>query len=151
MGFEDLLNRIDALKSFNTMDEFENIVQSNSQRLVELEQEQLAAGIDSRGKFRVDQYRPLTKFIKQTQGIGLGAVTDRVTFFMTGQLYKSLFAKITKETFAFESPLPTYGKMLERIGEENFGLSPEQKKEFTTEIVVPQFSVIFKQKTGIEL
>jgi hypothetical protein len=141
---------INNLRVFDTEAEVEQIVEANKDRLNELQQEQLAAGVDATGQKRIDEYRPLTKELKRKFGVGLGAVTDRVTFFMTGKLYNSLHAEVAGGQYEVKSPLPTFDKMVERIGKDKYGLSPDQREEFATEITVPEFVKVWEQKTGLK-
>lgn len=147
----NLLHIINGLEALDTHAEVVGIVERNKDRLTELQQEQLAAGVDITGQKRIDEYRPLTKAIKQSIGVGLGAVTDRVTFFMTGNLYKNLHAQVDNDQFIVKAPLATFDKMIERVGEENYGLSPDQREDFAVEITLPQFGYILEEKTGLKL
>lgn len=151
MNLNPLLNLINGLKSLDTKAEVEKIVADNGERLTELMQEQLSAGKDITGGKRIDSYAPLTKFLKNKYGVGLGAVTDRVTFFMTGELYGSLHAQVENNTYKIDSPLPTFDKMIERVGDENYGLDPAERLEFATTVTLPEFSKVLEQKTGLKL
>lgn len=146
--FEQFLG---GLKTFNAEAEMQSIVENNASKVSELLQEQLSYGKDITGANRVDEYRPLTIYLKKKLGVGLGAVTDRVTFFQTGNLYGSLRTQIRGKMFEVESPLPTFAKMVKRIGNEDYGLDHDQRYEFATEITLPQFSAVLKQKTGLTI
>jgi hypothetical protein len=136
-----------GLSAFSAHDEVERIVDDNNEVLVQLERDQLSEGIDKDGNLRADSYAPMTVAIKNEYGRGIGAITDHVTFYMTGSLYESLFYKSEGDEFEFASPLPTYDKMIERIGEDEFGLSPDKRLYFAEEKVLPKFAEIFKEKT----
>jgi len=146
--FESLIK---GMQSFNAHDEYLDIVVDNKEELTALQREQLSFGKDKSGKDRIDEYRPLTKMIKSLTGVGLGAVTDRVTFFMTGQLYQSLTTKVTGDVFSTTSGLPTFDKMIDRIGDENYGLDEEQRINFATETAMPVFRERFKKVTGLTI
>ena len=137
------------MQDFDARNEVLEIVEDNKQEIVKRQREQLEYGIDVFGKPRIDEYRPLTVYIKKTQGIGLGAVTDRVTFFMTGRLYQSLFAEIIGENYETKSPLFTYDKMIDRVGRENFGLDYDSRLDFAKSITLPNFKQRLKEKTGL--
>jgi len=139
MALDDLLQKANALRNFDTETEVQRIVSDNSERITELQQEQLAAGIGKDGRKRIDEYAALTVYLKKTYGFGLGAETDRVTFFSTGQLYGSLRTQVMKTTYKTTSPLETFTKMVDRIGEDNYGLSPDQAEEMATGTVIPLF------------
>lgn len=151
MALDNLEYIISGLQAIDTEKEVVTIVENNKDRLVELQQEQLAAGVDVDGQKRVDEYRPLTKAIKKNIGVGLGAVTDRVTFFMTGKLYDSLHAKVSADLVTVESPLATFDKMTERVGNENYGLAPDQREDFAIEITLPEFGKVLEEKTTIKI
>jgi hypothetical protein len=149
MPLEAFANTIQSLERFDFGLELYNIVQANKEKLVDLQQEQLSEGIGKDGRFRSDGYAPLTKFLKKKYGQGLGAVTDRVTFFMTGDLYRSMYPAVTKDDFQVISQLPTFDKMVDRIGEDNYGLDEGQRLIFATEIVEPEIHRVFKEKVII--
>lgn len=142
---------LQGLQSFDAHKEFVDIVQANIGELTALQREQMSYGKDITGNDRIDEYRPLTKFLKGLNGTGLGAVTDRVTFFMTGQLYNSLTTQLTGDVFRTTSTLPTFDKMIERVGDENFGLDPQQREHFAVEIAMPAYRERFKQVTGLTM
>lgn len=148
---ENLLTLSQSLNSFDTYAEVSNIVDENGQILVKLQKSQLAKGVDNTGLQRKDSYRPLTVFIKKQFGKGLGAVVDRVTFFMTGELYSSLFYSRRKEKYSIRSNEETYTKMLERVGEDKFGLSPESRTDFAKGVLLPDFGKVFERKTGLKI
>lgn len=139
------------MQSFDAHKEFTAIVDSNTTELAALQKEQLSFGKDVSGKDRIDEYRPLTKYLKSINGVGLGAVTDRVTFFMTGNLYNSLTTQLVNDVFKTTSPLPTFDKMIDRIGEDNYGLDEQQRIIFASYTAMPQYREKFKQITGLTM
>lgn len=151
MNLNPLLKLIDGLKSLDSEAEVTQIVKVNANRITELMEEQLSAGKDIDGDKRIDGYRPQTIYLKKKFGLGLGAQTDRVTFFMKGDLYKSLFTTVNDKKFKVFSPLPTYDKMVERIGDDKFGVDPEQRLEFAETVTLPEFAKVLEQKTGIKI
>jgi hypothetical protein len=151
MALNGIIALAENLRNFNTEAVVEGIVSDNAERITELQREQLAEGVGRDGKPRIDEYRPLTVYLKRTNGVGLGAVTDRVTFFMTGGLYGSLRTKVLGPVYETTSPLATYDKMVERIGDENFGLAPEQRLEFATTVTLPKFGEALYEKTGLKI
>lgn len=142
---------IEGLKTLNVHDEIEKIVDNNHEVIVQLERDQLSEGVDKDGNPRVDSYAPMTVRIKNEYGIGLGAVIDHVTFYMTGELYESLFYKSEGDNFEVTSPLEKYDKMIERIGQDEYGLSPDNRLYFAEEKLLPAFSEIFKEKTTLSI
>jgi hypothetical protein len=151
MNLVPLQNLINSLQTFDVKKEVVDIIVANKEEITNRQRDQLEHGIDVFGKPRIDEYRPLTKFIKQTTGVGLGAVTDRVTFFMTGQLYGSLFTEIIGENYEAKSPLFTYDKMIDRVGRENFGLDYDSRLDFALSVLLPNFKLVLKEKTGLNI
>lgn len=151
MAIQGLKNLAVGLASIDMEEEQYRIVEDNRDEIVLAQAEVLSEGKDKTGQPRQDQYRPFTIQYKQEFGKGLGRVVDRVTFFMTGNLYYSLFARVTKRTYSVESPLPTYDKMLERIGKNNFGLDPQRQIAFRDGITIPRLRQVFFEKTGLRL
>ena len=149
MDLTNIENIIAGLESFNANDEVENIIESNTDVLVQLQRDQLSEGIDKDGNIRADAYAPYTISEKRRYGEGIGAITDHVTFYMTGSLYESLFYKATGTNFEITSPLPTYEKMIDRITDEEYGLSPDKRLYFAEEKLLPLFSEVFTEKTGL--
>src|SRR6266699_5285937 len=137
MAINSLIKLKESLERFDIRNELRAIFENNANAVVELQQQKLAAGIDITGTERVDEYRPFTIKQKREKGVGLGAVTDHVTFFMTGELYQSLQTKISGDEFMVESPLRTFDKMLERIGEDKYGLDEQSRERFAEQFVLP--------------
>lgn len=147
----DLKKLIDDLDAFDPHAVLLGIVTKNGERIVELQQEQLAAGIDNTGQPRVDEYRPFTIEQKHEFGIGLGAVTDHVTFFMTGEMYSEMSNVIFGDEFEVRALGEKFDKMMERIGDERYGLDEESRRKFAEEITIPEFKNELFAKTGLEL
>jgi hypothetical protein len=143
---DNLLKISERFNSFDTKAELQNIVDENGDILVKLQRVQLSKGIDNTGRPRSDSYRPLTVAYKRMFGKGLGAVVDRVTFYMTGKLYSSLFYSSNGDKYSILSTEHTYNKMIERIKEDKYGLSPESRLEFATFVTIPEFKKVFKSK-----
>jgi len=127
------------------------IISDNADEIVLAQAEVLSEGKDKSGRKTDDRYKPFTIAYKRQFGQGLGSVVDRVTFFMTGNLYYSLFARVTAKTFVVTSPLETYTKMINRIGKDNYGLDPERKEKFRQEITLPSLKKVLFTKTGLHL
>lgn len=147
-------NLIKSLGSFDTEREVEIIVENGAERITELMQDQLSAGIDSTGQQRNDSYEAFTIRYKEEFGQGLGAVTDHVTFFMTGENYNALETKVTGGQYEITSKIlggvgSKFEKMVARITPQLFGLDPQSKEDFRDNIVIPHFSQVLQQQTGL--
>ena len=147
MDFTNLLGKVKGLEAFNGKDEVSNIVDENSDALVKSMQEQLIEGKDISGFPRSDSYRPFTKAYKRMFGIGPGAIIDHVTFYMTGTLSESLYYSRSGDVFTIQSQLDTYGKMIDRIGFDEYGIDPQRRLFFANTITLPNFKKVFTEKT----
>ena len=151
MAINGLKNLYKNLSQLDLEKEQQIIINDNADAIVLAQAEVLSEGKDKTGQKRNDRYKPFTVSYKQQFGQGLGRVVDRVTFFMTGTLYYSLFARVSAKTFIVTSPLATYDKMINRIGKENYGLDPQRKQLFRDEITIPALRKIIFDKTGLHL
>lgn len=151
MALEGLTKLVEDLERFDSHTELLDIIERNGSRIVELQQEQLSFGVDVHGEKRSDEYRPLTVYLKEHFGQGLGAVTDRVTFFMTGEMYGLMENEVDGDEFVVKANTFKYDKMIERVGEENYGLEPFQRQVFYEEVTLPQFGEALLEKTGLIL
>lgn len=70
---------------------------------------------------------------------------------MTGQLYGDLKPVFSGDNVEVKSDLPTFNKMIDRIGPNSYGLSPGQRFEFAETITLPEFAIVLEQKTGLKL
>lgn len=151
MAIQGLKKLAAGLASLDMEEEQYRIIDENKRYLADAQAKVLSEGKDKEGDKRQDSYRPFTIQEKEEKGKGLGRITDRVTFYMTGNLYRSLFARVTKRTFLVESPLPTFEKMLRRIGYNLYGIDPQRTQEFREEITIPRLKKVFFDKTGLHL
>lgn len=151
MALTGLNKLITDLSAFNFEAELEVIVTDNKEAVVDLMRAQMSEGKDITGMARNDQYKEVTKIIKESFGVGLGAVTERVTFYMTGALYESLAATVRRRSFEIKSPLDTYYKMLGRVGVNNYGLSAEKRQIFADKYTLPSIRTSLLEKTGLKL
>lgn len=132
-----LQNKIKALQAFSFKDELITIVEDNREKLADLQASQLAQGVNSKGQQINPQYRPFTVEQKLKYGVGLGRVVDRVTFFSSGDLYRSLSAQIAGTKFKISSPSFKFDKMIKRSGVDVVGLNIESRRDFIMEVTRP--------------
>lgn len=144
---DDLKNKIDALRSFNWGEEMEAVIKQNEEALADFQAEQLAKGINRLGQEILPEYRPFTIEQKRKKS-GLAAVTDHVTYYDTGELYKSLQGEVGNKQYDITSPSFKFDKMKKRSGERVVGLTEESRLRFAEEITIPGVRKRFKEKTG---
>lgn len=149
MALNGLRTLSKGLSELNLEREQLNAVEMYRDDIVLAQAEVLSEGKDKSGQSRADQYKPFTVQYKKEFGVGLGRVVDRVTFYMTGQLYQSLFAKITAKTFVVTSPLEKYDKMINRVGKENYGLDQKRIDYIRNTKIIPKLRDTIYSKTGI--
>ena len=152
MALDNLRNDINNLASFNWGEELQNIVETNNDALVQLQEDQLFEGVDKNNA-------PITLegrgYSKKTFDIktAKGQPTDRITWKDTGALYASLEAVVNTDEFTFDSQSEQekFNAMIERSGEDVIGLNDEKRLQFGENITLPAIRQIFNQKTGFEI
>ena len=144
-GLEDMIK---GLKAFDFGEEMERVIIEHKDVIADLQAEQWAKGINSFGREIGPAYAPYTIEQKQ-QKSGLAAVTDHVTYYDTGELYKSLNGEVSNKQYDITSPSFKFEKAKERSGVTVVGLSPESKQRFAEEITIPGVRKVFKEKTGL--
>lgn len=152
---QDFENRIDSLKAFDFGLELENIVADNVEKLTPYIREQLAAGKGGDDEpstiFGRKGYAPLTVQIKETQGQGLGAVTDRITNYMTGAFYESLVIKTEGQVFEAESDVPYFSDIKLYSDPTLLEVNEEHRRDFAETVTIPLISEALKTKTGLSI
>lgn len=142
----NLRNKINALRSFDFDKEQRTIIDANKDKLADLQAEQLAQGLKSDGSRITPGYSAFTIQDKKANGTGLGAVTDRVTFFKTGELYRKLRADIQGSTFAIRADTFKFHKAIDRSGVNVVGLSRDSKEKFVLTYTRPGLLKAYEQK-----
>jgi hypothetical protein len=144
---DNLRNIISNLQQFDWGAELENIVETNKDALAELQAEQWYEGKDSEGQpITLDGrgYSKKTFEIKTAKG----QPTDRVTLTDTGALAASLQADVNNQTFTLKGNTSYEAELIERTGEQVYGLDEEKRLQFGVNVTLPSIKMIFKDKTG---
>lgn len=76
-------------------------------------------------------YTNYTKDLKQKYGVGLGRVVDHVTMYQSGNFYRTLELYINQKNIFVRSPAPYAADLLKRTTGKVFGLTPENKEEYS--------------------
>lgn len=144
---------IDDLRSFDFEKEQQEIVAANAEAITPYVLEQLAAGKDGDGKentiFGRRGYSPKTVAIKEANGEGLGRVTDRITNYMTGQFYETMFTKVEGEVFEEDSPVDYFGDITLYSSDALLEVNEENRKDFGQKITLPGITGRLLAKTGL--
>lgn len=153
MPTHQLKQFITALATFDFAATQERAIATNLEPLVQYQVEQFASGKDAEGEpilLEGNGYNPFYADKKRKYGIGLGRVTDRVTLFLTGALYKETFASITSGKVLFSSRVPYWPELISRTGDVT-GLNEENRKDFAYSFLLPFVSRELHRATGLSI
>lgn len=157
MPLDQLEKLINNLSQFSFEAEQTKIIEENKDVLADLQAEQwgsISKDYADRDIKLLDNpqydggYRPFTIKKKKTEGTGLGRVTNRITLFQTGALYRELFTTITSGKYLLSSEVPYFKKLMKRTGDVT-GLDEERRLKFAESYVLPGVKEVLKQKTGL--
>ena len=141
MALDDLEGKIIAFEAIDFKQELTNVIEDNTEFLLDLQTSQLAHGIDANNEpiyaTVSASYSPYTKDLKKKYGTGLGAVTDRVTNYMTGAMYDSMTKKVEGDKVETDSNVGYFAERKQWSGEKAFDLNESYRREFAEEKVIP--------------
>lgn len=150
MALTNALNKIRKATTFDVTAEVMKIINLNESFMVFLLKQQLQAGIDGNGKgvtvFGRSEYRQVTIEAKEYEGIGLGAVTDRITNYMFGNFYDSLYVQTEGTVFTYKSDLDYAVDIRKQSGDIIFKLNAASLARLKKEIIIPQLQERYKQQ-----
>jgi len=144
---DDLQNKIKALRDFDWGYEMEKVIKDKSEVIADFQAEQWAKGQAANGSDILPQYAEFTIEEKKKKS-GLAGVYDHVTFYDTGELYKSLQGEVANMQYDITSSNFKFGKAVKRSGERIVGLTDVNKERFADEITLPGVRKVFEEKTG---
>ena len=146
MALDDLENKIAAFSALDFHNELVSVIEDNEDLLVNLQQSQLASGFDAEGQAVnatiYPSYSPYTIKQKKKYGVDLGAVTDRVTNYMTGAMYNSMTKQIDGDNVTTNSDVGYFPERKQWSGEKAFDLNESYRREFAEEKVIPHIQNI---------
>lgn len=145
MILNGLYNKIQKLKELSLDKAIKDSVIEHSDEAVELMKLQLQAGIDITGNKRIDAYAPAYAELKPKKYVGIGAITDTVTFYATGELYSDLKMFINGNSFEIKSDLEKFDWMVERITDPFYGLSPQSRAKFAAQFILPELKTVINE------
>lgn len=155
MALQNLEKRIQKLQAFNFGEELITIVSENLDKLPVYVREQLAAGKDGNDEpakiFDNTEYSPKTIAIKKKKGVGLGAVTDRVTNYMSGDFYNSIDEKMEGQVFEPDSDVSYFGDIRLRSSDALLDIDRKNRLDFAQTITVPAIKAALLAKTGLTI
>lgn len=129
----------------------QQVVEETKETYLELNQQQLARGIDKNGEpitLSGHGYTPFTKDFKERYGSGIGAITDHVTLYMTGVMYESESLGVSGRDINLGFNTDYSDEVLSRTGDQVLGLSPDSRDEYIRgpfiEALRPKITAIMK-------
>lgn len=150
---DDFAERIAKLQAFDFGQALQTAVEDNADKLPSMIREQLEEGKDGNDKpntiFGRNGYSPRTVEIKQANGVGLGAVTDRVTNYMTGAFYESLEMKTEGQLIEADSDVPYFGDITLYSDGALLDVDKDHRLEFAENYTMPSVEAQLLEKTGI--
>ena len=137
----------DRLKAFDLDFVIEEAFDETKQDYIDLQREQLFAGLNSKGNKIEPPYAPRTVAIKKKKG----QPTDRVTEKDKGDFYKEIFVEPRADSniFIVDSADPKSGDLQKKYGKEIFGLDDENQTEYVNAHLEPVF--LEKTRNALEL
>lgn len=155
MPLDNFKSLIDNLTAFDFGQEMISIVEDNLDKLPPMIRDQLAEGKDGDDKpntiFGRSGYSPKTVAIKEANGKGLGAVTDRITNYMSGDTYESLVVKMDGDAFEADSDVPYFGDIVLYSSAALLEIDEEHRIEFGETVTLPAITESLLAKTGLKI
>lgn len=155
MPLDGLNDFINDLRAFDFGQEMQTIVEDNLEKITPYIREQLEDGKDGDDKpntiFGRNGYSPRTVAIKEVNGQGLGAVTDRITNYMTGEFYESLRVQTEGGVFEAESDVSYFGDIRLYSSDALLEVDEEHRKDFAETVTLPAISEALLSKTGLKI
>jgi hypothetical protein len=144
MKAEDF-NFVKKLKSINLRAIYRNAIKEHEQDIVDLQQEQLSAGLADQGDELQPGYRPRTIENK----LAKGQPVDRVTLKDTGEFYRKQYVKYSIDKFEISSRDRKRNKLVNKYtgnrGGDVFGLTPSSKT-ILAEMIKPDIQEEFRER-----
>lgn len=151
----DLQQRITRLAAFDFAEELRIAVSANLDRVPDYLRQQLASGKTGDDEpatiFGRSGYSPRTVAIKQANGEGLGAVTDHVTNYMTGDFYRSLVTRLEGDAVESDSDVGYFGDILLYSPVGLLRVNRANRLDFAKSAVLPAVRASMLEKTGLTI
>lgn len=149
----DALDMLNNLRAFDPAATAVTTIVMNKEVAADLMAEQLAQGIRSNATQIKPDYKPLTIEIKETEGVGLGAITDRVTLYMHGDHYRQLYADVKGDEIEYGSRDWKSAKLEKKYGTKRgpiYGLTPDSRDTFKG-VLSKDWRILVEKATGLKI
>lgn len=154
MPLANTYRKILAIESFDVIKETQQILEQNSETIINLVRGQMAVkGKTGKDKPIFGKYGPFysdaTVRDKSRNGIGLGKVVDHVTMFNTGNFYSTMYLRIIGTKFEILSTVDYFDKINAWNDNSLVELDTETLLYIRNEILIPELKLRFKAKTNV--
>jgi hypothetical protein len=116
-------------------------IQATAPQYLEKQKAQLSEGLNKDGSPILPKYAPRTVQIKKRKG----QRTDVVTLRDTGDFYQDTFLDVRDSSFVIDSANPKTQDLLDKYGEDIFGIGGDFKASYVNEDLKPVFQKSIKQ------
>lgn len=161
MDLTNLENIITGLKSFNAHDEVLLIVENNSQKLSDLQREQMLKGRGVDGEYIRPFYSENPYFKKPGAALKYAQWKQKITpnaerpedvpnLTINNRFHDSIYTKLSGDTFSMESDDSNADDIIS-VHQNAIGLDADSRLQFATEITLPEFAKVFEEKTTLRM
>lgn len=149
---------LDSTLELQKLDQIEQIIRDvlleHSEHILALVKLQMEKGIDGEGQpvtlYGNPEYHPRTIKEKQQFGYGLGAETQWVTNYMSGEFYDSLYIEPTPDgSFHILSSDPKADKIITRSGAQILQLNNTSREFLMNDFIIPEVAARIEAIYGI--
>jgi hypothetical protein len=140
-----LENKIKALRSFSFEKEAKAIIETNKDKLADLQAQQLYRGVDINEQPLTLDGQGYSPFTVQEK-IRKGQPYDRITWRDTGAMYASLRAQVRGDKFSIISNSFKFDKMKKRSGAKAVGLGLDSRRDFVMQVTRPGILDVYRRK-----
>lgn len=149
-----LTGTIESLKKLevNLPDIAEESVRETKESYLDEQAQQAAMGLNKdQTSISLDGsgYSPLTIRYKKDLGIGLGAVTDRVTMYMTGESYRTMDMTVDGNDINVFFTTPQAAKLRERTTDAPWGIGGEYRTDYLG-VLLSEVKRVITDKTKLQ-
>lgn len=117
---------LDSIRSIDILFEASEALNDTRNEYINKQRDQLFTGKKEDGREILPAYSPRTVAIKKKKN----QPTDRVTLKDTGDFYAEIFLDTRETEFVIDSADPKAGQLIEKYGENIFGLSEPNQEEY---------------------
>lgn len=156
---DNLAQFIDKLKSFDFGKEMEVIVETNTDKIADLQREQMLEGRGVDGDYIRPFYSENPFFKKPGAAQRYAAWKQKITpnpkrpldvpnLFVDGTFHKSLFVDVDDKMFEIKTDV-SFGEDVFAVHQNAQGLDEDSRMQFAEEVTLPTIKDVLLEKTGL--